>query len=242
MRDLGGYPAADGRRTRWRTLFRAGHLHRLTERDIEQLHGLGVRTVLDLRSDEELAWTGIGRLYERGTIQHLHQPFFRSTTAYNGTDPDEIAARRAAWLARGYERMLETAAPAIAMLFGPLAEAERYPLVFHCVAGKDRTGVLSALVLRVLGVPDDIIVADYALTLEYRPALDILRRMMADYGGDLADQPPQEIWQAPAEVMAATLRGIDERHDSTVGYLEEIGVSAAQLDALRAILLEPVED
>jgi protein-tyrosine phosphatase len=241
VRDLGGYPTADGRRTRWRRLYRSGHLHRLTERDIDQVHELGIRTVLDLRSDEELSWTGVGRLYERGVIRHHHLPFFRSTTAYNGTDPDEIAARRKLWLARGYERMLETAAPAIAALFATLAEEDRYPIVFHCAAGKDRTGVLAALILRVLNVPDEAVVADYALTAEHRPAPDVLRQMMADYGNDLAERPIDEIWQAPAEVMAATLRGIDERYGSTFGYLAVIGVSESHIDAIRSILREPAD-
>jgi protein tyrosine/serine phosphatase len=238
-RDLGGYQTADGQQTRWRRLFRSGHLHRLAPDDIDHFHELGIRTVVDLRSDDELAWTGSGPLFERGVIRHVHRPFLGpSATAFNDAQPEDQEARRAAWFARGYERMLDTAGTAIASLFALLADDDNYPLVYHCVAGKDRTGVLSALILRALGVPDDAVVADYALTMEHRPAPDVLRQMLADYGTDI-DLAPYDVWQAPAAVMQVTLRVIDERFGSTAGYLASIGVDGAHLAALRAIMLEP---
>jgi protein tyrosine/serine phosphatase len=237
-RDIGGYITDNGRQVRWRRILRTGHLHRLTPQDMEQLREIGVRTVCDLRSDTELEWTGTGPLHEHGVVTHVHHSFFgRDSREYDARFPADRAERRRFWLERGYEPMLEHAAAPIASMFGLLAEQQRYPVVIHCVAGKDRTGVMSALVLRVLGVPDEQIVADYALTVDHRPDPDTLRQMMADYGRNI-DDFAGDIWQAPAEVMASTLRALDERFGSTDGYLEQIGVPRQDIEALRCIMLE----
>lgn len=236
-RDLGGLPAGGGRTIRRQRIFRTGHLHRLTTADIAVLHEVGVRTVCDLRSDNELEWTGTGPLFERGVVTHHHAPFLGPhSAAYDAmfpTDPDE---RWRFWMERGYEPMLEVAAPAIASLFALLAEEERYPLVIHCVAGKDRTGLLSALILRVLGVDDELIVADYAATAEIRPSPGTLRQMLGDYGRNI-DDLPRDVWQSPPEVMRSTLRTLDERFGSTEHYLAEIGVFDEHVEALRSIML-----
>jgi protein tyrosine/serine phosphatase len=237
-RDIGGYSTVTGQQVRWRRILRAGHLHRLTARDITTLSEIGVRTVCDLRSDTELEWTGTGPLHEHGVVTHVHHSFLgRDAQEYDARFPAERSARRAMWLERGYEPMLEHAAAPIASMFGLLAEEQRYPVIIHCVAGKDRTGVMAALVLRVLGVPDEQIVADYALTADHRPDPDTMRQMMADYGRNL-DDFAGDIWQAPAQVMGATLRALDERFGSTEGYLERIGVPRQDIEALRRIMLE----
>ena len=158
FRDLGGYRARDGRRLRWRRLFRADGLDRLTATDLEQIERLRLRTVIDLRTGDEVArgrlatTAGRGRLVPPpdarrpsapGPLRHLDRPVRRpsSTSAWSPPPPTTVAAFLA-WSATRH----------------------RYPLVFHCFAGKDRTGILTALVLGLLGVADDDIAADYALS------------------------------------------------------------------------------
>jgi protein tyrosine/serine phosphatase len=119
-----------------------------------------------------------------------------------------------------------------------LSHEESYPLLIHCAAGKDRTGVITALVLRTLGVADADIVHDYALTGEQRPDPEVLRAFLADYGVVLDEESDWDPWQTPPQVMESTLRILDERWGSTDGYLASIGVTQANIDAVRAHLLE----
>jgi protein-tyrosine phosphatase len=228
----------DGLQTRWRRVFRSAHLHRLTPSDIDQMQALGVRTVCDLRSADEISWTGIGPLFESGAVTHVHQPFFGdSVRNYNDSRPRDIGERRAAWHARGYESMLEMAAPSIVRMFALMSDLDHYALVIHCVAGKDRTGVLSALTLRVLGVSDEDIIDDYTLTARIRPPEELLRMMLRENGVD-PDKVREDPWQAPPVVMEATLRVLDETYGSTEGYLSAIGVPDEHLAALRELMLE----
>src|SRR5512144_2600872 len=135
FRDLGGYPTRDGRRVRWRRLFRSDGLHLLTAADIRRLREeIGLAEVIDLRSTTELASEGRGMLAAEPLRFH-HVPLFDG----------EVREQRA--------RAAEIT----------LAEASG-PAVFHCAAGKDRTGVISAILLALLDVPDEVIVADYAAT------------------------------------------------------------------------------
>jgi protein-tyrosine phosphatase len=237
-RDLGGFRTRDGHQTRWRRIFRSAHLHRLTPNDIARIQELGVRTVCDLRSADEISWTGIGPLFEGGMVTHVHHPFFgESVRNYNDRRPTDIEERRAHWHERGYESVLEMAGPTIADMFALLADIEQYPLFVHCVAGKDRTGVLSALILRALGVDDQDIIDDYALTARIRPPEELLRQMLRENGVD-PDTVREDPWQAPPVVMESTLRIIDEQYGSTEDYLSAIGVPADHLAALREIMLE----
>jgi protein-tyrosine phosphatase len=237
-RDLGGLTTGDGRRVRTRRIFRSANLQRLTEADVALIHELGLRTVCDLRSDEEQDWTGPGPLLERGKIAHAHHPFFDQTTGHSELHPDDPELRQRLWLERGYERMLEISGAAIADIFRLLAREDAYPLLFHCAAGKDRTGVLSALILRTLGVSDADIIDDYTLSAAQRPSFEVLRAFLADYGVVIDDVSDWDPWQAPPEVMTSTLRILDERWGSDTHYLKAHGVSDAEIAALRNHMLE----
>lgn len=237
-RDLGGFETPDGRTVRTRRIYRTANLQRLTDADVALIHELGIRTVCDLRSDEELDWTGPSPLLERGVIMHAHHPFFDQTTGHSELHPDDPELRQRLWLERGYERMLDISGAAMRDVFGLLTHEESYPLLIHCAAGKDRTGVISALILRALGVADADIVHDYTLSGEQRPAPDVLRAFLADYGVVLDDDSDWDPWQTPPQVMESTLRILDERWGSTEGFLTSIGVSESDIAALRAHMLE----
>src|SRR5579859_4556528 len=159
FRDLGGYRTVDGRCVRWQRLFRADGLHRLTEADLAHLAGLGLATVIDLRTEKEL--DEVGRIaWPAPDLAFHHLPMLDvlpdRTTYPAWVDAGYVADRYVAMLEKGRDAVAE----ALAILTDPTA----YPAVFHCAAGKDRTGLLAAVVLGLLNVSDEDIVADYALS------------------------------------------------------------------------------
>lgn len=233
FRDLGGYPAADGRTTRWRTLFRADGLYRLTAADLEVVRRLGLRTVIDLRSDAELA--------ERGTFPHVEHPVaFHHVPVIDSTwqhldRPD--AEEPVVFLEWAYHDMLRQGPERFAQAIEQLSQADALPAVFHCAAGKDRTGVLAMLVLGSLGVPHEFIAADYALTGEGMERMRVwAQRDAPDLWARLADAPAAFLAAHPE----AMLRVIDSIcADGTIrDYTLSLGVSPAALDRLADRLLE----
>jgi protein-tyrosine phosphatase len=167
FRDLGGYRAADGRQVRWGRIYRSGMMSGLTPSDMTYLSDLGVRVICDLRSIEERT-SKPNPFIARGSgpeVVGVDYPMFpfdelRRTT----TRAQAIEA-----FAEGYVTFAEALTPQYADMFARLARGD-VPLAVNCSAGKDRTGVASALILSVLGVPRRAVVADYALTQVYTPA------------------------------------------------------------------------
>lgn len=157
VRDLGGYPTADGSRTKLGTVYRADGLHRASADDVQRLGELGWRTVLDLRTLSELEH---GEFRCPGT-EVVHLPVLKETWDIAGVDHDTDPVE---YLVDRYLEMLDQGAVAFASAFDILAAPGRRPVVFHCSAGKDRAGVLAALLLAAVGVADKIIAADYALS------------------------------------------------------------------------------
>lgn len=228
FRDLGGYPTADGRRLRWRQLFRSDGLHALTGRDVARLRDeLGLAHVIDLRSSGELRADGRG-LLEREPLRFHHLPLF-------DLEPGGGARPQLA-LADLYFAMAEFAAAPMARVVEALAGASG-PAVYHCAAGKDRTGVVSAVLLGLLGVRDEVIVADYAATREGLEG--IVERLMASPGyRDVLEALPPETLHAEPETMVCLLEKIRERYGSMRGYARHIGVADTALDRLADRLLE----
>ena len=230
FRDLGGYPGADGRRVRWRLVFRSDALHHLSAADVARVRDeLRIAAVVDLRSTAELRSEGRGGLADEAIAFH-HLPLF-----------DGKAARPEGWaavdtLADRYTLLAEFAKEPIARVVDVLAAAPG-PVVYHCAAGKDRTGVISAVLLGLLGVPDEVVVADYAATQECLDA--IVERLMATKGYQtmLAALPPDTM-HAEAETMTNFLTSIRTRYGSMRGYAEAAGVDAATIDRLVDRLLE----
>ncbi|MGA0136114.1 MAG: tyrosine-protein phosphatase, partial [Ilumatobacteraceae bacterium] len=160
FRDLGGYLTVDGRRTRWRTLFRADGLYRLTPDDARAVVNLGVRTVVDLRTNNEIRERGTFPVDDYDVAYH-HVPIIDATWGETQTPEFDDAADFLVW---AYREMLKEASPRFADAITLLSRRSVLPAVFHCAAGKDRTGILAALVLGALGVDAATIAADYGLT------------------------------------------------------------------------------
>lgn len=232
FRDLGGYLAAGGRRVRWRRLFRADSLSRLTEADFDRLSAMGLTTVIDLRTAEEVA--------DRGRIEwptpgltYRHLPMVdvlpdRSEFP-EWSDPAYVASRYADMLGRGTE--------AVGEALGVLADPSTHPAVIHCAAGKDRTGIISALVLGLLGVSDDDIVADYSLS---RAAMTRMLERLLEERPDAAAEiqaSSAAIVAAEPETMHTFLARFRDENGSFQSYAAALGLEAV-VDDLRANLLE----
>jgi protein-tyrosine phosphatase len=236
FRDLGGFRTGDGRTVRWRTLFRSDSLHELTPADVAVLRDeLGVVTVVDLRSDEELARTPTNPL--EAVAEILHHPIFRAADRPADEDPEEAARRRAELtLAEMYLGMFDRLGDNLAAGVTAVATAPG-PAVFHCAAGKDRTGVMAAVLLSLLGVPDPDIAADYAATTAALPAIHARLRAMPGYDDTLRELPP-ETMHAQYETMEHLLAAVAERWGSVAGWAVEHGIPGSAVDALRSRVLE----
>jgi protein-tyrosine phosphatase len=230
FRDLGGYPAADGRRVRWRRVFRSDGLHAVTDTDVRRLRDeIGLGDIIDLRSTAELRSEGRGPLAEQ-PIRFHHVPLFDGEMKASREEVEQID------LADRYFLMAEYAGPRITTVIRTIAESDT-PAVFHCAAGKDRTGVISAVILGLLDVPVDVVVADYAATQENLGA--ITDRLMAlDGYRRMLELLPPDTMHANPETMVALLARLREKYGHIGGYAQAMGLDAGAVDRLRDALLE----
>ncbi|MCJ7438034.1 MAG: tyrosine-protein phosphatase [Acidimicrobiia bacterium] len=232
FRDVGGYAAADGKAVAWRRLYRSDSLHHLEESDGALLHERGIVTAIDFRADDELDRIGIGRLGELD-IHHLHLPTVDKvlhTLRPPGWTPPESAVEV-------YVLMLRSGAAAYAATLRALAEPGTLPAVYFCMAGKDRTGVFSAVVLGLLGVSDADIVADYVLTHEVVDAIHARGKRDFPDGADHWPELPSALMGAEAETMEGMLVAMREQWGAWDDYVTDIGVEPGVVEALRAALL-----
>ncbi len=244
FRDLGGYRTADGRAVRWGLLYRADSLGKLSadegageaERaDWARFRSLGIRAVIDLRYGFEI--DAKGRVPEQAGVAHHHLSIEHRPYDQPSLGPDVLPGP---YLAERYTEVAHDGVKEIRAALDVIADAaaDEAPLVFHCASGKDRTGLIAALVLTLLGVPEDDVVADFTLT-ELAS-----ERLLADWRA--AHPDAGEIWPAypwaPPEVMRLFLAELTRHHGSVRGYAAELlGVDEEFVDRLREALLEPAE-
>lgn len=226
--NLGGHATADGRRVRPGVLYRADGLFRLAGDDLGRFAALKIRSVLDLRRPDELASDGRvpelpGLLYRNVNLQRDGW----TSVAVEQADMPAFLAERYAEMA---DEALESGAMAAALGF---LVSSPGPTVFHCLAGKDRTGVMAALVLSLLGVPDEAVADDYAAS---RQADNRHLAWLAETRPDLP-MPAPDRDASPPEAMLAFLAGLRERYGSVAGYVERTGLDGTFRDGLRARLL-----
>jgi len=224
LRDVGGYPAAGGRTTRWRALLRSDALHRLDPPGGAVLAGLGLRTVLDLRTEAEaeIAPTALAGLADRRT----HISLLAGDLAALPLELDAI-----------YRYMIDDCGDTIGAAIKALSARGALPALVHCSAGKDRTGVVVALILAVLGVPDAVIAADYELSAAYLDSASTpaIGQLQASTG--LGAELTQPLLSSPAPLILDVLAWAREACGSVDGYLLDRGLTDADLDRLRAALL-----
>ncbi|HEX6967264.1 MAG TPA: tyrosine-protein phosphatase [Micromonosporaceae bacterium] len=228
FRDVGGYAGLEGRTVRWRRLYRSDSLHRLADTDREAFVELGVRTVVDLRRPREIDRYGRIPTYDGLSYRHIH---------LEHQDWDEVPYHErtdvARWLAERYLDFSETGWAGIARAIETIAAADSAPLVVHCAAGKDRTGVVCALTLTLLGVDDRDIAEDYALSnAASQRFTEWLRRERPD-----VPPLPTRYLVSPPEAIRIFLDALRARHGSVERYLLDAGLTNDHFAALRDHLL-----
>lgn len=247
FRDVGGLGTADGRTVAHGRYYRSGHLARPTDADRERLTALGLRLVVDLRNPADIELDGADFVPDGARWLHLpmsdparHSDFWKDMQAADIARLRERLGngRAEAAIASDYRGQVVARVANHAAFLNALVEADGLPVVVHCSAGKDRAGIAAALVLRVLGVPDDVIVANYlesnAPHARYRPNSDRLRM----------DPELAELFRPFMEVREEYLRGALEVMDTHWGgfdaYLADgLGFGPAAQERLRELLLAP---
>jgi protein-tyrosine phosphatase len=240
FRDLGGYPAADGRQVRWGVVFRSDSLATLTDGDLERLDRLGLRLVCDFRGDAEVSEEP-NRLAGRASIRYWRRPLGDANVQpaewrrrFESGELDDIDA---GWLTRSYRGMIDGSAEALAAVFRRLANPGDVPAVLHCTAGKDRTGVAAAMLLLLLGVPRECVIEDYALTGHFTgDRIRAAERYFEGRGVD-AKRVTALMGSEPA-TLAGALDHLDENHGGAERWAREhAGLADAEVEALREALL-----
>ncbi len=240
FRDLGGYPTHDGRRVRWGQVFRADSLAELTDADIAYLARIGLARVIDLRGEGE-ASARPNRLAGLAGFAYVRLPIGESDLSPEAWarqfESGAFGEIDASWLVRGYQRTLDERAQRVGEVLKQLATASS-PAVFHCTAGKDRTGVISALLLLMLGVPREIVIGDYSLTALYTgnriPAAD---EWFAERGID--PERAAHVLSSRREAMEETLAHLDAVHGGPEKFVRENAeLSEQEIISLREWLLE----
>lgn len=236
IRDLGGHRTATGQSVRVGQLLRGDSPHRLTNDDLAVVGRVGLRTVVDLRSADEIEALGEEPLGVLG-VETLHIPLRHA--------PGEAQVLR---IARGGERtptltelyrgFVEHSGAELAEIVEVAAESARRPLLFHCLAGKDRTGVVAALLLSLLGVPDDLVATDYAATAAVLPRFRELTRPDREVLGlRQLKGVASNLMGAEATTMLAFLEALREEHGGPEEFLTRNGTPAEAFDQLRSDLL-----
>jgi len=236
VRDLGGHPTEDGGETRFDSIIRADSVRQLSDQGWAALVDYGVQTIVDLRTDDELAADPPAEL----PVEVLHIPFFETgTDEWERVEEKlEAAARAAPDVATAtrevYLIFLEEFAQNVAAAIRAIADAPQGGVVIHCAGGKDRTGLLTALLLHVAGVGIDEIANDYALSEErLRPRHE---QWIAAAESEEERERLERITQTPLESIKGVFAELARRHGSVEGYLREAGLTDDELARARARL------
>jgi len=238
FRDLGGYTGAEGKRVAWGRVFRSDDLSRLTAADLAVLKGLGLRTICDLRHNDELK-SRPDRVPEGCTYRHI--PVF----------PEDPIGRMRVLFARqqiepAFKKMyrksiIDEGAPALGEALRLVANPANLPLLLHCTTGKDRTGISSALLLHICGVPRETIIADYSLTNVFiQKFIELIRDTVLKHNiipGFKLEQTYPLLSARPANIERA-FAYIEAEYGSVDAYLRgPVGLREEEIEAIRRNLL-----
>ena len=233
FRDIGGYLTKEGKKIKKGIYFRTGRQDRMSEKDLAELKNLKISTQIDLRKPEEILDQGKGPLENMGA-DYINIPIIPD----GGSDQLSRLVGDTGISGKRYLGYLEFGPESWLKIFEILANKDSLPLVLHCTAGKDRTGVSTAFLLSVLGVDRDLIEADYKLTnLDTERQADFIEN-----SGGFPEGVDREAMilaaGVPEDAMKVFLDGVKSKRGSVVGYLQEVGVTNEQMDMIRKNFLE----
>jgi protein-tyrosine phosphatase len=246
LRDLGGYSTTDGRTTRWHRFVRCAGMSALTQADRQKMLDYGIKAVVDLRSQNDILTLPNPFADLAGIAYHHRDLWGGRVSDFKSSTASLTQAHKMADLYRlGFVRCEGI----IGEIIGTLADEGDHAAVFHCGAGKDRTGMIAALLLGIAGVPYETIIADYALTELYLedPKRDhdnpdpmfLSQQQLAEQVAN-PDVVPLPLYFSSClpESMLLALEFLDEHYGGINGYVRKIGVTDAQIERLRSKFVE----
>jgi protein-tyrosine phosphatase len=240
FRDLGGYATVDGRQVKWGYLFRSGQLSNLNQEDQQKLQALQLDVVCDFRREEEQERDP--SLLPTPGPRHLSVSISPGSNDSFFSEATEMNVDRQAM----YDFMVEInrdfalgQTDAYSTMFSHLVQDQPTRMLFHCAAGKDRTGFAAAIILLALGVPRRQVMEDYLLTSEYFIPHREMSRLAEKYEMDLPAETMLPVLEVHAEYLQAALDAIDEQFESLEHYLQDyLGLDGAGRERLRSHYLE----
>ena len=233
FRDIGGYLNQDGQRVKKGLYFRTGRQDRMTHKDLLKLSELKISTQIDLRKPDEVLDQG------RGPLEAMGAKYINiAVIPEGGSDQLSRLVGDTGISGERYLGYLGFGPTSWLRLFGILADESNLPVVLHCTAGKDRTGVSTAFLLSILGVSRDLIEEDYLLTnLDTERQADYIERTVG-YPDGYDREKMINIAGVPKDAMKDFLDGVETKWGSAMEYLEKIGITENQMEKIRHNFLE----
>ena len=226
IRDLGGYATADGRVTKSNRLIRAGNLHQLTPAGQDLLLQYGLKTIIDLRHESELR-NEPDVFAESDSVKYLHLPYASNTF---DAAPHHVS------LSELYVESLTVVQDNIRSIISAISASEPC-ILYHCAIGKDRTGMISGLLLSIAGVPVEVIAEDYEETTRHITHLvEKWRQWTLDRDGDMKNF--ERDIASDGAIMLATLEGVEATYGGAAEYLRGCGITDVEIGRIKALLLD----
>lgn len=224
LRELGGYETTNGKQTKWRTFFRSDSLHRLPVSSQQQLIDYGIKTIIDLRSSFEVAKEEYA-FRNQPNIQYFNIPLVAENQR------NIIESIKDKTLLELNQFLLQERSLAIKTILETIAN-QQTPVIIHCAVGKDRTGIITALLLAISGVPVKTIAEDYQLSDRYLASFHAKMRPKAIQEGFT------HLLESPQQTMIDTFAYLDLHHGGVANYLENIGLDSTTYKRLQKMLLQ----
>jgi protein-tyrosine phosphatase len=240
FRDCGGYATTDGRRMRIGRLYRSGTLDDARDADLHTVQAIGLKTIVDLRAPREKKkelprLDGVLRIDVPIELENKTREKIQPLMTKRGAEGEVIDI-----LKQMYRDLADEAWPQAGELFRILLNADAYPVLIHCRAGKDRTGFMCALVGHAIGVEREAIFRDYCETNNHfglvSPRMERLMKIMSF--GHLQLENVRASLSAREEYLQAAFDRIDQNHGGMTTYLAKCGVTSVEIDTLRGLLVE----
>lgn len=221
-RELGGIPLGDKKQVKWNKVLRSDDISNLSPADIHQLKEYGITTVIDLRSEEERQKTG----YILSDNEEFKKHYISLMITENVENVMNIMESETDLsLIDFYCHLLENGMSAFKEIFSVFADQQKTGVLFHCAGGKDRTGVVAALLLNLLGAKDGDIIANYEVTFSY---------LFSDATFETS-QIPQQFANSDRENMVAFLKQLKKDYGNAHNYLLACGLTESQLDKIKEL-------
>ena len=246
FRDFGGYANSDGRQVKLGMLYRSDELTRLTQEDVPKMNSLGLNRIIDLRQKLEIQRTGFDTIYTENETKYDFRHFVYG-------DPYLMEAQvsiELAWDMKQvdfpslYVNILEQNREGITQVFERFTDPSQYPVLVHCNQGKDRAGVISALVLLFLEIPEATVLDDYMLTsqlVDTERKLIEMQEYMQEFSGDLPHGTTADDWRPMLsclpEAMENLFGHIEIEYNGVTNFLNSVGIDSEKQETIRNILL-----